>query len=163
HHAVEPRAEPQLGQRVPYVLGRSRSRHRDRDAPRVQALEQAVEAGEGDQAAARQLAVEPLLLVGEPPQLLVGELASEEPRDDAGMPLPDLGPKDFRLRVDGKVVPLESAYWVAATQKEPEPEAPPEGATTEAYVVTPEPLEGEAAPGRLIVFFFQKDFDESRL
>ena len=79
--------------------------------------------------------------------------------DDAGMPLPDLGPKDFRLRVDGKVVPLESTYWVAATQKEPEPE----GATTEAYVVTPEPVEGEAAPGRLIVFFFQKDFDESRL
>src|SRR5207245_624631 len=85
--------------------------------------------------------------------------------DDAGMPLPGLGPKDFRLKVDGKVVPLESAQWVAAAQKEPEPEpeTPPEGATTETFVVTPEPVEGEAAPGRLIVFFFQKDFEESRL
>jgi VWFA-related protein len=83
--------------------------------------------------------------------------------DDAGMPLPGLGPKDFRLKVDGKVVPLESAYWVAAARREPEPEPPPEGATTPAFVVTPEPVEGEIAPGRLIVFFFQKDFEESRL
>jgi VWFA-related protein len=83
--------------------------------------------------------------------------------DDAGRPLPDLGPRDFRLKVDGKVVPLESAYWVAAVSKEPDPEPPPEGASTEAFVVTPEPVEGEAAPGRLIVFFFQKDFEESRL
>jgi len=83
--------------------------------------------------------------------------------DDAGTPIAGLGPSDFRLKVDGKVVPLESAYWVAAAPKEPEPEAPPEGATTETFVVTPEPVEGESAPGRLIVFFFQKDFDESRL
>jgi len=83
--------------------------------------------------------------------------------DDAGMPLPGLGPKDFRLKVDGKVVPLESAYWVAAAQREPEPEPRPDGATTPAFVVTPEPAEGETAPGRLIVFFFQKDFEESRL
>jgi len=81
--------------------------------------------------------------------------------DDAGMPLPGLGPKDFRLKVDGKPVPLESAQWVAAAEKEPE--TPPEGATTETFVVMPEPVEGETAPGRLIVFFFQKDFDESRL
>ena len=83
--------------------------------------------------------------------------------DEAGMPLPGLGPGDFRLKIDGKVVPLESAYWVAAAQKEPEPEPLPEGATTEGMVVTPEPVEGEASPGRLIVFFFQKDFEESRL
>jgi VWFA-related protein len=83
--------------------------------------------------------------------------------DGAGMPLPGLGPNDFRLKVDGKVVPLESAHWVAAARKEPEPEPPPEGATTPAFVVTPEPIEGEAVPGRLIVFFFQKDFEESRL
>jgi VWFA-related protein len=83
--------------------------------------------------------------------------------DDAGRPIAGLGPADFRLKVDGKVVPLESAYWVAAAAREPEPEAPPEGATTEGFVVMPEPVEGEPAPGRLIVFFFQKDFDESRL
>ncbi|HEY2940848.1 MAG TPA: hypothetical protein VGN09_00305 [Vicinamibacteria bacterium] len=83
--------------------------------------------------------------------------------DDAGMPLPGLGPQDFRLKVDGKPVPLESAQWVAAAQKEPEPETPPEGATTETFVVTPEPVEGETSPGRLIVFMFQKDFEESRL
>jgi len=83
--------------------------------------------------------------------------------DDAGVPIPGLGPADFRLKVDGKVVPLESAYWVAGATREPQPEAAPEGATTEGFVVTPEPVEGETAPGRLIVFFFQKDFEESRL
>ena len=83
--------------------------------------------------------------------------------DGAGMPLPGLGPKDFRLRVDGKVVPLESAHWIAAAPRAAEPAPPPEGATSEGIVVTPEPVEGETAPGRLIVFFFQKDFEESRL
>jgi VWFA-related protein len=83
--------------------------------------------------------------------------------DGAGQPLLDLTAKDFRLKVDGKVVPLESAHWIAAADPEPEPEPPPEGATTPAFVVTPEPAEGEVAPGRLIVFFFQKDFEESRL
>jgi VWFA-related protein len=104
------------------------------------------------------------------PQIRFGErvevervLVEARAVDTAGMPLPGLGPKDFRLKVDGKVVPLESAHWVAAAQREPEPEPPPEGATTPAFVVTPEPVEGETAPGRLIVFFFQKDFEESRL
>jgi VWFA-related protein len=81
--------------------------------------------------------------------------------DDAGRPLPDLGLKDFRLKVDGKVVPLASADWFAAARSEREPR--PEGATTDAFVVTPEPTEGEPVVGRLIVFFFQKDFEESRL
>jgi VWFA-related protein len=83
--------------------------------------------------------------------------------DQTGHPLLDLTAKDFRLKVDGKVVPLESAHWVAAAPPEAEPEPPPEGATTPAFVVTPEPAEGDVAPGRLIVFFFQKDFDYSRL
>ena len=82
---------------------------------------------------------------------------------DDGMPLPGLGPTDFRLKVDGKVVPLESAHWVAAARTDPDPDPPLEGAATPAFVVTPEPVEGENAPGRLIVFFFQKDFEESRL
>jgi len=82
--------------------------------------------------------------------------------DHAGMPLPGLGPKDFRLKVDGKVVPLESAHWVAAVDPEPEPLVP-EAAATPAFVVTSEPAADEAAPGRLIVFFFQKDLEESRL
>jgi VWFA-related protein len=83
--------------------------------------------------------------------------------DEAGMPLPGLGPKDFRLKVDGEVVPLESAQWVAAAAREPEPEPRTEAGATETFVVTPEPVEGESAPGRLIVFFFQKDFEPTRM
>ena len=62
--------------------------------------------------------------------------------DNAGMPLPGLGPKDFRLKVDGKRVPLESARWVAAARRETETATPAESATTETFVVTPEPVEG---------------------
>jgi len=87
HHAVEPRVQPQLGQRVPDVLGRGRRRHRDRDAPRVKALEQAIETGEGHEPAARQLAVESLLLVREPPQLVVGQRAPEKHREDVAVAL----------------------------------------------------------------------------
>jgi VWFA-related protein len=84
--------------------------------------------------------------------------------DPAGQPLSGLGPSDFRLKVDGKPVALTSAQWVAASDPEPEPAAPElEGATTPAFVVTPEPEPGELPAGRLIVFFFQKDFEESRM
>jgi len=74
--------------------------------------------------------------------------------DDGGQPLLGLGAKDFRVKVDGKVVPLASAQWV--------PGAP---AADEPMVVTPDepaPEEGVVL-GRLIVFFVQKDFEESRI
>ncbi len=76
--------------------------------------------------------------------------------DGSGDPIPDLTAEDFRLRVDGRPVPLESAEWVPADL----PEIPIEAALSMAPTGGPIPL---VPPGRLIVFFFQDDFERSRL
>jgi VWFA-related protein len=73
--------------------------------------------------------------------------------DGHGEPRRGLTPADFRLEVDGKPVPVESAFWVDASTPYAEG-LPPE----EAAVLGARP----AAPGRLIVFFFQKDLHPSR-
>ena len=75
--------------------------------------------------------------------------------DDGGRPLLGLESKDFRVKVDGKVVPLASAQWVAGSPPADEPMVvtPDEGPAPEDGVVL----------GRLIVFFFQKDFEPSRI
>lgn len=79
--------------------------------------------------------------------------------DARGDPVPDLMSSDFRVRVDGKPVPLESIEWVAADV--------PEAAITATG--TAESAGGsnsrvELAPGRLLIFFFQTDlFVPSRL
>jgi VWFA-related protein len=72
--------------------------------------------------------------------------------DGSGDPIPDLTAEDFRVRVDGKPVPLESAEWVPAEL----PEIPIEASLTSRPISL-------APPGRLIVFFFQGDFERSRL
>jgi VWFA-related protein len=73
--------------------------------------------------------------------------------DGHGEPRRDLKPADFRLKVDGHVVPVESAFWVDAAT----PYA--EGLSPEAAsVVGAQPVPS----GRLIVFFFQKDMERSR-
>jgi VWFA-related protein len=69
--------------------------------------------------------------------------------DARGRPLPGLGPGDFRLEVDGRSAPLESALWVGDApdvRSSPSTAAPP-----------------TASPGRLVVLLFQKDFEGSRL
>ena len=76
--------------------------------------------------------------------------------DRGGDPIPDLTPADFHVRVDGKRVPLESVDWVPADL----PEIPIEGTLSETPAGRPFTLAG---PGRLIVFFFQADFEPSRL
>lgn len=75
--------------------------------------------------------------------------------DPVGMPLLGLEPKDFRLKVDGKVVPLESAQWVSGAGLGPEAPVYASGDAAGTEQASP--------PGRLIVFFFQKDFEASRL
>jgi hypothetical protein len=73
--------------------------------------------------------------------------------DGAGRPILGLTPRDFRLKVDGREVPLESVTWVAEA-------TPPDPAATAAA------LQAGAPPlprGRLIVFFFQKDLESSRV
>jgi VWFA-related protein len=73
--------------------------------------------------------------------------------DGAGRPILGLTPRDFRLKVDGREVPLESVAWVAE-------DTPPDAAVTAAALQA-----GATSPprGRLIVFFFQKDLESSRI
>lgn len=73
--------------------------------------------------------------------------------DGRGEPKLDLKPADFRVKVDGRPVPVESAFWVDATAPYAEGLSPEDAA----------PLRTDPAPpGRLIVFFFQKDLHPSR-
>jgi VWFA-related protein len=73
--------------------------------------------------------------------------------DEAGRPIAGLAPTDFRLKVDGHQVAVQSVSWVAE-------DAPPDPAVTSLAVQA-----GLPAPprGRLIVFFFQKDLEPSRV
>jgi VWFA-related protein len=79
--------------------------------------------------------------------------------DNRGRPILGLTAADFRVKVDGKPVALESATWIAGTAPD-QPVAPVEGGDAGA---TGDVVVGGLPPGRLIVFFFQKDFDSSRL
>jgi VWFA-related protein len=72
--------------------------------------------------------------------------------DGAGRPIRGLAPADFRLKVDGRVVPVQSVTWV-------DENAPPDPETTAAAEEAGTPL----PRGRLIVFFFQKDLESSRV
>jgi len=73
--------------------------------------------------------------------------------DGRGKALPGLTADDFVVIVDGKPITPEAADWIEAGAESP-------------AVLEPVPLVGERsepARGRLIVLFFQLDFDRSRL
>jgi VWFA-related protein len=73
-----------------------------------------------------------------------------------GDPIPDLTSTDFRLRVDGSVVTLESVEWIPADRPEAT-SVPASAAEGEGHVVP------EIPPGRLLIFLFQTDlFVETR-
>lgn len=70
-----------------------------------------------------------------------------------GAPLLGLGPADFRVRVDGRAVAVESARWVTG-----EPAALPPVEAGQTPVLPPQ------APGRLVLLLFQKNlFERSRV
>lgn len=73
--------------------------------------------------------------------------------DGAGRPILGLTPRDFRLKVDGREVPLQSVTWVAE-------DVPPDPAAAAAVLQAGAP---SLPRGRLIVFFFQKDLEPSRV
>lgn len=76
-----------------------------------------------------------------------------------GNPIPDLTPEDFRVRVDGKPVLLESVDWLPAGTPEVDA-SPPDGiASADAAARWP----AEVAPGRLILMFFQTNHQPSRM
>lgn len=79
--------------------------------------------------------------------------------DGQGRPLLGLTAADFRIKVDGKPVPVESATWIASkAPDEPLPPVEGGGPAPAGDVVV-----GGLPPGRLMVFLFQKDFHPSRL
>jgi VWFA-related protein len=78
--------------------------------------------------------------------------------DGRGEPLEGLKVADFDVRVDGKPVLLESVQWVSAPMAGGRPD-PPVAPSADGEAVTEPP----PAPGRLIVFFFQKDLNPTRI
>ncbi|HEX7252751.1 MAG TPA: hypothetical protein VF376_07725, partial [Thermoanaerobaculia bacterium] len=78
--------------------------------------------------------------------------------DSSGNPIPDLSLENFKVRVDGKPVALESAEWIPADKPEVVPleSGEPNEASSESNG-------SEIPPGRLLVFFFQTDFTPIRL
>jgi VWFA-related protein len=74
--------------------------------------------------------------------------------DDSGQPVPGLAPEDFKVKLDGKPVLVESALWVGVEEDA-------------GVVVTPEDTAAapanESAQPRLVVFFLQRDLEPSRI
>lgn len=74
--------------------------------------------------------------------------------DGKGKPILGLAPADVRVTVDGQQAVVDSLHWVSGTTPYAEGLAPE---VAQKVGVPPGP------PGRLIVFFFQKDMGRSRL
>ncbi|HEY4229418.1 MAG TPA: hypothetical protein VGO79_04555, partial [Thermoanaerobaculia bacterium] len=84
-----------------------------------------------------------------------------------GTPIPNLTAADFVVKVDHVAVPLESVEWIPAETAEVQPaevQPPPEAAApSEGGEARRGGWPSEVAPGRLIVMFFQTDYEPSRL
>ena len=76
--------------------------------------------------------------------------------DNLGNPVAGLGAPDFSLRVDGRPVPIESVEWIPGG---PVPASPLPAVDAAA----PPAEEPPAARGRLVVLFFQTDYEFSRI
>jgi VWFA-related protein len=84
--------------------------------------------------------------------------------DKGGNSIPALTTADFRLRVDGRNVPIESTEWIASDQPEVDSAAAPSlaGTSSESSTIRPEPgAEQISPPGRLFILFFQTDLAEA--
>jgi len=77
--------------------------------------------------------------------------------DDAGYPIVDLGPEDFRIKISGKRAEVESVTWIPTTS-----EAAALVATPQDRVIPSGALLTESKP-RLIVVLFQTDINLYRI
>jgi VWFA-related protein len=75
-----------------------------------------------------------------------------------GLPILGLTPSDFFVKVDGKPAVVEAVDWISADMPETDASAL-EGVSGEEA----QRFRSDAPPGRLIVMFFQTDYDTSRL
>jgi VWFA-related protein len=76
--------------------------------------------------------------------------------DDRGDPIPGLQADDFKVKIDGKTVRVETATWIGGRAAELDTPAP---ALAAPHIETV-PVTNQ---GRLIVFLFQKDLEPSRI
>jgi VWFA-related protein len=74
--------------------------------------------------------------------------------DERGRPILGLAPEDFRVKIAGKPARVESVLWVEGGAVDPD--GLPLDSTPLTGLVSP-------APGRLVVFLFQKDLEPSRI
>ena len=81
---------------------------------------------------------------------------------DDGEPIRDLVAADFIVNVDGRRVPLESVEWVPATANEAAASLKPGDITWGDAPALPEPVLAYP-PGRLIVLFYQTDYEPLRI
>jgi VWFA-related protein len=77
--------------------------------------------------------------------------------DAAGQPVLGLGPEDFKVKLDGKRVALESALWVGSSAEEDG------GIVVTSDGSEPPPATPEFPEPRLVVFLLQKDLEPSRI
>jgi VWFA-related protein len=76
--------------------------------------------------------------------------------DNAGRPIPDLGPEDFRVQVRGREIPVISVDWISSgTGTRIQAETLPLEETVHARIPEPE--------GKLVVFFVQADLNPTRI
>jgi VWFA-related protein len=77
--------------------------------------------------------------------------------DDAGYPIADLGPEDFRVKVNGKRAEVESVTWIPTTSEAAAMVSNPQDGVmpTDALLAEPKP--------RLIVVLFQTDINFYRI
>lgn len=80
--------------------------------------------------------------------------------DNSGNPIAGLSKADFALGVDGRPVPIDSVEWISTAGASPAPAPSAPGPETAGDGST-----GRAPglPGRLIVLFFQTDYEMSRI
>ena len=81
---------------------------------------------------------------------------------DDGEPIRDLVAADFIVNVDGRRVPLESVEWVPASATEAAASLKPGEITWGDAPTLPEPVLAYP-PGRLIVLFYQTDYEPLRI
>lgn len=75
--------------------------------------------------------------------------------DAKGRAISGLGADDFRVKIGGNPVAIESAVWVGRATSQP--------AVAAAETISRSPAADGHVAGRLIIFLFQKDFHRSRL
>ena len=77
--------------------------------------------------------------------------------DDRGDPVPELEAEDFKVKIDGKTVRVETATWIGGLR------AVNRAGPRAAVATSPGDAASTTNQGRLIVVLFQKDLEPSRI